>query len=248
MEKPLESRRSGRSLDGETPRPAKRAKHRRGMSSAALEDTYLRLESFDEAYVTDARPGCRFLAGVDEAGRGALAGPVVSAAVILPRNSGLFGVDDSKKLAETTRERLFEDIVSTATAVSISFGQPSLIDTYNILAATLLTMHRAVDRLKPRPDLVLVDGRDTFRWEGKIIAVKGGDARSLSIAAASIVAKVARDRVMRKLHNRYPQYNFRKNKGYGTKEHVDAIVAHGAVEEHRTSFHLKIVEKNLSMF
>lgn len=211
-------------------------------------DTYRRLERFDDGYYSSGRGGFRYIAGVDEAGRGALAGPVVSAAVILPRNPDLLGVDDSKKLTEKTREELFSRIISTATAVRIAVGQPSLIDRENILRATLLTMSRAVSRIKPRPDLVLVDGNATFWWEGPVIAVKQGDGRSLSIAAASIVAKVARDRLMRKLHNRFPEYNFTKNKGYGTREHLEAILTHGAASVHRTSFHPKVVEKNLSLF
>jgi ribonuclease HII len=214
-----------------------------GASAAAVE-TYLRLEAFDRRHYS----GGHRIAGVDEAGRGALAGPVVSAAVILPPDSGLLGVDDSKRLTEKRRDELFLEITSTANAVSIAVGQPSLIDEQNILQATLITMHRAVSRLRPRPDLVLVDGRDTFQWEGRIVAVTKGDNRSLSIAAASIVAKVARDRLMRKLHNHFPEYNFSKNKGYGTKEHLDAIIAHGVAAVHRTSFRPKVVEKNLSMF
>lgn len=217
-------------------------------SAARAADTYSRLEAFDRRYYSSYEGRLSRLAGVDEAGRGALAGPVVSAAVILPPDSGLIGVNDSKKITEKLREELFQEIVSTAESVCIAVGQPSLIDEQNILRATLMTMHRAVNRLRPRPDLVLVDGRDTFQWDGHVVAIKKGDGQSLSIAAASVVAKVARDRLMRKLHNRFPEYNFSKNKGYGTKEHLEAIVAHGAIDAHRTSFHPKIVEKNLSMF
>jgi ribonuclease HII len=211
-------------------------------------DTYSRLAGFDGRYYAGGSGNFRLIAGVDEAGRGALAGPVVSAAVILPPDSGLLGVNDSKKLTEKHRETVFAEIVSAATAVCIAFGHPPLIDKENILKATLITMHRAVSRVRPRPDLVLVDGRDTFQWDGPVVAVKKGDGLSLSIAAASIVAKVARDRLMRKLHDRFPEYNFSKNKGYGTKEHLDAIVAHGAASVHRASFRPKIIEKNLSMF
>jgi len=209
---------------------------------------YSLLEQFDGEYFSGGQGDFRHIAGVDEAGRGALAGPVVSAAVILPRSPGLVGVDDSKKIAEARREELFEEIVSRATAVCIALGQPDLIDKENILGATLITMSRAVGRLRPKPDLVLVDGRDTFAWKGPVVAVKKGDSRSLSIAAASIVAKVARDRLMRKLHKRFPEYNFSQNKGYGTREHLEAILAHGAASVHRASFHPKIIEKNLSMF
>ena len=220
---------------------------RRGPSAAVLA-RYSLLEQFDGEYSSLGRGKFRHIAGVDEAGRGALAGPVVSAAVILPHNPGLVGVDDSKKLTEARREGLFSKIVETATAVCIAVGQPALIDRENILRATLITMRRTVARIRPRPDLVLVDGRDAFSWGGPVIAVKKGDGRSLSIAAASIVAKVARDRLMRKLHSRFPEYNFSKNKGYGTREHLEAILAHGAASVHRASFHPKVVEKNLSMF
>jgi ribonuclease HII len=192
--------------------------------------------------------GARRIAGVDEAGRGALAGPVVAAAVILPPDPDLVGVDDSKRLTEPFRERLFGDVVRAAIAVRIAFGHPALIDEKNILQATLMTMHRAVSRLGVRPDLVLVDGRDAINWDGPVAAVKKGDGKSLAIAAASVVAKVARDRLMRKLHNRFPQYNFLRNKGYGSREHLEAIVAHGAAPPHRRSFRPKIIENAPGFF
>jgi ribonuclease HII len=210
-------------------------------------DTYRRLRAFD-ADVAGAAGGASVIAGVDEAGRGALAGPVVAAAVILPPDSGLIGVDDSKRLSERIREGLFDQIVAAATAVAISFGHPALIDERNILQATLITMHRAVTRLGTRPDLVLVDGRDVIQWDGPVLAVKGGDSRSLAIAAASVVAKVARDRMMRKLHRRFPHYNFVSNKGYGSREHLDAILAHGVAAPHRRTFRPKIVENEPGFF
>jgi ribonuclease HII len=181
---------------------------------------------------------------VDEAGRGALAGPVVTAAVILPPESGLIGVDDSKRLPEKRREELFGTIVSAATAVTIACGHPPLIDDRNILQATLMMMHRAVSRLRPRPELVLVDGRDSFQWDGSgpVVALTKGDSKSLAIAAASVVAKVARDRMMRKLHKRFPHYNFESNKGYGSKEHLDALLEYGPGPAHRRSFRPKVVE------
>jgi ribonuclease HII len=188
------------------------------------------------------------LAGVDEAGRGALAGPVVTAAVILPPDPQLIGVDDSKRLTEKHREALFDEIVASATAVTIAFGHPQLIDEQNILQATLMTMRRAVSRIRPRPELVLVDGRDAFQWDRPVVAVKKGDSKSLAIAAASIVAKVARDRLMRKLHVRFPQYNFARNKGYGSKEHVEAILSHGTASAHRSSFRVKVVENRPELF
>ena len=210
------------------------------------EQTFGLLQAFDMDVARRDRPlgePPRLVAGVDEVGRGALAGPVVCAAVILPPDSGLIGVDDSKKLSEKTREELFDPIVSTALAVTLAFGHPPLIDACNILQATLMMMRRAVSRLRRRPDLVLVDGRDTFQWGGPVVAVTKGDSKSLAIAAASIVAKVARDRLMRKLHKRFPHYNFASNKGYGSREHLEAILSHGPGPVHRQTFHLKIVEK-----
>ncbi len=212
-----------------------------GVRARRRQDTYQRLLDFDADVATAT--GChRLVAGVDEAGRGALAGPVVSAAVILPPHPDLLGVNDSKQIPEKTRETLFETIISAALAVRIAFGSPQLIDERNILQATLFTMHRAVSRLRPGPDIVLVDGRDVFQWEGTVVAVKKGDTRSLAIAAASVVAKVARDRLMRKLHKRFPHYNFESNKGYGSREHLDAILSLGPAVVHRRSFRPKVVE------
>ena len=206
---------------------------------------YQELEAFDRDY---AERGFDRVAGVDEVGRGALAGPVVCAAVVLPRDSGLVGVDDSKALDADYRDELFGRIVGAAESVKIAVSHPGVIDRDNILNATLATMHRAVAALRPGPDLVLVDGRDTFQWPGVMVPVAQGDAHSLAIAAASIVAKVARDRLMRRIHGRYPQYDFERNKGYGTREHVEAISRHGPAAVHRRSFLLKIVEKSPTMF
>lgn len=221
--------------------PGSRKRSGRASTRRRAEETYRRLSAFD-AEVAIADGSARLIAGVDEAGRGALAGPVVAAAVILPPDSGLVGVDDSKRLSERVREEIFEDIVTAATAVAIAFGPPSLIDERNILQATLMMMHRAVSRLRTRPDLVLVDGRDTIQWGGPEVALTRGDSRSLAIAAASIVAKVARDRMMRKLHKLFPHYNFARNKGYGSKEHIDAIIARGPAPPHRRTFRPKVIE------
>lgn len=195
-----------------------------------------------------ASRGFRVIAGVDEAGRGALAGPVVSAAVVLREGCELLRVDDSKAIAEDDRESLFRDIVSAAVSVGISFGHPPIIDRDNILCTTLMTMHRAVAALRLQPDVVLVDGRESFQWPGHLVPVVKGDATSLSIAAASIVAKVARDRLMRRLHRAYPSYHFDRNKGYGTRDHLEAIAVHGVAVVHRRSFLGKVVANNLSMF
>lgn len=188
------------------------------------------------------------MAGVDEAGRGALAGPVTAAAVVLPPDSGLLGVDDSKRLDEAERERLFDRIVACADALAVAFVAADVIDRDDILRATLHAMHRAVEALRPSPDVVLVDGRDTPHVRVPAAALPRGDATSLVIAAASVVAKVARDRAMRRLARRYDGYGLERNKGYGTREHVAAIVARGASPVHRASFLSKVVEKNPTMF
>lgn len=205
---------------------------------------YKKLCAFDHEFEAQ---GFSFIAGVDEAGRGALAGPVVSAAVILRADSHLLHVNDSKTIDEEEREALFAEIVSGALAVRISFSQPAAIDRYNILQATLMSMHRAVGSLRPQPDIVLVDGRELFQWPGRMVPVIKGDAKSLRVAAASVIAKVARDRLMRRLHRLYPQYRFDQNKGYGTSEHWDAIRAHGMADVHRRSFVSKFIESGQPM-
>jgi ribonuclease HII len=243
LAKRLESRR--------TSGPARERASRKGGGAAsrarASLDTYRRLAAFD-SLAAGSGDRVRVIAGVDEAGRGALAGPVVAAAVILPPDPGIIGVDDSKRLPERRREELFDEIVTAANAVAISFGHPPLIDERNILQATLMTMHRAVSRLGVRPDLVLVDGRDVIHWDGPVMAIVKGDATSLAIAAASVVAKVARDRMMRKLHRRFPHYNFVRNKGYGSREHLEAILEHGTAPPHRRTFRPKVVETGGDFF
>jgi ribonuclease HII len=226
------------SLKNGLPRGSKRAKR-----PTALE-LYFRLEAFDRGYVP---VGGGFLAGVDEAGRGALAGPVVAAAVVLPADSQLLGVNDSKCLAEAKREACFQKILEHAVSIGIGVEKPAFIDLHNVLNATLAAMARAVSRLRVDPAMILVDGRDRFESPRIVVPVVGADRRSLVVAAASVVAKVARDRLMRKLHARYPAYNFLENKGYGTAEHLDAIARHGRIAEHRRTYRLKTVEKSLRL-
>lgn len=180
------------------------------------------------------------LAGVDEAGRGALAGPVVAAAVICSPCEELGEVRDSKLIAEKTRERLFELILEKSTACSTGIVGQDEIDRINILRATLKAMKIAVEGLAKRPSLVLVDGRQLPKLTGRCEAVKGGDGLSFSIAAASIVAKVTRDRIMREKDSEYPDYGFIRNKGYGTIEHREAIGLFGRSPLHRRSFSVKI--------
>ena len=214
-------------------------------AAARLRRRYKKLCAFDREFEAQ---GFSVIAGVDEAGRGALAGPVVSAAVVLRDDSRLLHVNDSKTIEEDEREALFAEIVASALSVGISFSQPAAIDRHNILQATLMSMHRAVNALRLTPDIVLVDGRELFQWQGRMVPVIKGDGKSLRVAAASIVAKVARDRLMRRLHRMYPRYGFDQNKGYGTREHWDAIRAHGMADVHRRSFVVKYIENQQPMF
>jgi ribonuclease HII len=180
--------------------------------------------------------GYQTIAGIDEAGRGPLAGPVVSAAVILPEDFTCPGVTDSKKLSEKKREALFPVIKDRALAVGIGMADHKEIDRINILAASLLSMKRAVADLACAPDFLLIDGKFTIDVDLPQLAIIKGDSRSISIAAASIIAKVTRDRFMAKLHKTYPQYNFIRHKGYPTKAHKQAIIKYGPCPVHRTTF------------
>ena len=180
--------------------------------------------------------GFRSVAGVDEAGRGPLAGPVVSAAVILPESFFDPDIDDSKKLTPKKRDLLYDRIYDQAVSVGIGIVDPVEIDRINILNASLLSMAISVSNLSPKPDYLLIDG--IFRILSDIAQepVKHGDSLSVSIASASIVAKVTRDRIMAQYHMYYPQYNFPGHKGYPTKAHKEAIIKHGCTPIHRRSF------------
>jgi len=180
--------------------------------------------------------GFRVIAGLDEAGRGPLAGPVVAAAVVLPETGKLKGVDDSKKLSADRREKLFLLLLEKAAAVGIGSVEAQEIDRLNILQASLKAMKLAVENLPLRPDFLLIDGIHSLRLPLTQQAIPQGDRRCLSIAAASIVAKVTRDRLMTAYHDQYPQYNFAQHKGYGTKEHLRAIRKYGCCPLHRQSF------------
>lgn len=177
----------------------------------------------------------RLVAGVDEAGRGPWAGPVVAAAVILDESAVPVGLDDSKKLSEAKRESLFEEIL-VASQVGIGIGDVARIDRDNILQASLWAMGAAVRHLPERPDSILVDGTQVPKVAMPSEAVVKGDGRSLSIAAASIVAKVTRDRMMRELDDLFPAYHWRQNKGYGTKAHQEGLMQIGVSPHHRRSF------------
>jgi ribonuclease HII len=176
------------------------------------------------------------IAGLDEAGRGPLAGPVVAAAVVLPKRARLQGVDDSKKLSAGQREEAFSLLNEKARAVGIGIVEAQEIDRLNILQASLKAMQLAVENLPVRPDFLLIDGIHSLSLPLAQQPIPKGDQRCLSIAAASIMAKVTRDRLMMAYHDQYPQYNFAQHKGYGTKEHLQAIRKYGCCPLHRQSF------------
>jgi len=183
--------------------------------------------------------GFTAIAGCDEAGRGPLAGPVVAAAVVFPEGYANDDIRDSKRLTPLKREKLFTVIEGAARSIGTGIVEPHTIDRINILRASLLAMKEAVLNLSPPPDYVLIDGIYTIDVSIPQEAIVRGDSLSISIAAASIIAKVSRDRIMDDYHNRYPCYNFTQNKGYGTREHREAIRDHGRCDIHRQSFRVK---------
>lgn len=182
------------------------------------------------------RRGYSVIAGVDEAGRGALAGPVVAAAVILSPDADFSRVDDSKKLSPAARDELFDMIMKHALAVGVGSGDHGLIDRVNILQATLRAMKEAVDALSVKPDYLLVDGISAPPVALPVMTIKKGDGASASIAAASIIAKVTRDRLMTDFGRQFPAYGFELHKGYGSPVHLRAIAEHGPCPIHRTTF------------
>ena len=190
--------------------------------------------AYDRGYVA--------VCGCDEAGRGPLCGPVVAAAVILPRDEIIEGLNDSKKLTEKRREALFDVIRDRAVAYAIAEASPAEIDEINILNASMLAMRRAVEALSVKADSALIDGNCSRGFEIATETVVKGDAKSASIAAASILAKVTRDRQCAELDKIYPEYGIAKHKGYPTKEHMDAVREHGPSPIHRRSF-LKFLDK-----
>lgn len=181
------------------------------------------------------------ICGVDEAGRGPLAGNVYAAAIILPENCDIEGINDSKKLSEKKREQLFEIICEKALSYSIGTANVQEIDSINILQATLLAMKRAVEGLKITPDYVFVDGNTMPHIDIQGQTIIKGDAKCISIAAASILAKVSRDRYMKEMDKLYPEYQFAKHKGYGTALHIQLIKEYGPCEIHRKTFLKKIL-------
>lgn len=187
--------------------------------------------------------GFEIICGIDEAGRGPLAGPVYASAVILPKGHIIEGVNDSKKLSEKKREQLFDKIIDECVSYGIGIADEKEIDEINILQATFLAMRRAVDNLSVKPDIALIDGNkkpglDIEQWD-----IVKGDSKSASISAASILAKVSRDRYMLEMAEKYPEYQFEKHKGYGTKLHYEMIEKYGVSPIHRKTFLKKFFEQ-----
>jgi len=212
------------------------------------------MNKFDEKVLFDfdvrKREEYEIIAGCDEAGRGPLAGPVVAAAVILSGNEKLPSLNDSKKLKEETRENLFVEIYRQAIAVRVFCVSHRKIDEINILNASLFAMSRCLETLKAKWNCALIDGNRYVKQIPQDLqeTVVKGDGKSASIAAASIVAKVVRDRIMKKYHEKYPEYNFAKHKGYPTKEHYETIKKFGLSPIHRTSFCKNINIERIEMF
>ena len=194
---------------------------------------------YENKYISQ---GKNLICGVDEAGRGPLAGPVCAAAVIMPEGLIIESVNDSKKLTAKKREKLFDIIKNEAVCYSVAFASASEIDEINILNATHLAMTRAVEGLEKAPEVVLVDGNSLPKWYYNSEAIVKGDAVCHSIACASILAKVSRDRLMLLEAEKYPQYSFEKHKGYGTKVHTQAIKEDGPCPIHRKTFLKKILK------
>jgi len=191
------------------------------------------MKKFDDTFRTKK---IRLIAGVDEAGRGPLAGPVVAAAVVFHPSVFIDGVNDSKKLSRAQREKLFALITEQALAFAYEIISHTTIDEINILQSSLLAMKKSVEKLSITPHLILIDGNKTFHSDVSTKAIVKGDAKSFSIAAASIVAKVVRDEIMVKLSAEFPEYRWEKNKGYGTAEHISALKKYGPTIHHRKTF------------
>lgn len=184
--------------------------------------------------------GYNGICGIDEVGRGCYAGPVCTAAVILPKGLIIEGVKDSKKISEKKREQLFDVIREKVIDYSIGWASVEEVESLNVLNATMLAMKRAAEGLKVKPDFIMIDGNKTPELSVPCEAIIGGDAISETIAAASILAKVTRDRLMREYALRYPQYEFEKNKGYGTPRHGELVIKYGTCELHRMSYLRKL--------
>ncbi len=197
------------------------------------------MKHFDNSFLTE---DIELIAGVDEAGRGPLAGPVVAASVIFSPSVFIEEVNDSKKLSAKKRDELYEQILDKCLACGVSVISAGKIDKINILNASLLAMLNAVKKMDVQPDLILVDGNKTFNYHIPVKAVVKGDSKSFAVAAASIIAKVTRDRIMKRLSGYYPDYLWEKNKGYPTKQHIEVIKTIGPSPLHRKTFLRKIID------
>ena len=211
------------------------------MAKLSEQEELIRQEKMHETENVLIKKGYKLIAGVDEAGRGPLAGPVYAAAVILPEDVRIDGINDSKKLSEKKREELFEKITAQAVSYCIYSVDEKIIDEVNILNATHQAMNGAVDGLDIKPDYVIIDGNSIKGMEIPHETIVKGDAKSISIAAASILAKVSRDRYITEISEKYPEYGFEKHKGYGTKAHYEAIEKYGICDIHRKTFLKKIL-------
>lgn len=180
--------------------------------------------------------GYKLIGGIDEVGRGPLVGPVVTACVILPEDFALDGLTDSKKLSEKKRDMFYDIIMEKAISVGIGIMDEDVIDKVNIYEATKLAMYQAVDNMSVKPDYVLIDAMKLDKLDVPSTSIIKGDLKSITISAASVIAKVTRDRMMYELDKKYPMYKFAKNKGYPTKDHIKAIVKYGILKEHRKTF------------
>ncbi|MEG0873111.1 MAG: ribonuclease HII [Clostridia bacterium] len=207
-----------------------------------LEKELDRLKHMLEIEESLQEKGYNYICGVDEAGRGPLFGPVVAAAVILPKGECIEGVNDSKKISEKKRELLYEQIMQKAIAVGVGISDVETIEEVNILNATKIAMKKAIDKLEQRPDYVLIDGNQKIQIDIPMSTVVSGDAKSESIAAASIIAKVTRDRMLVEWDKEYPEYGLARHKGYGTKIHTEAIAKFGITPLHRKSFCKKFIK------
>lgn len=214
------------------------------MARKTAEELIKRYEEMEKRENELRREGKKLIAGVDEAGRGPLAGRVYAAAVILDEKEKILGLDDSKKLSEKKREQLFYEIIEKAVAYSVAYADEKEIDEINILRATHLAMERAINGLSQVPEHIIIDGNSAPSLSLPFETMVKGDANSVSVAAASVLAKVSRDRYITELDSVYPEYGFKKHKGYGTKEHTSAILEHGVLPIHRRSFLKKLLGEN----
>ncbi len=198
------------------------------MNNKEIDNKKYEKELYDKGY--------NYIAGIDEVGRGPLVGPVVTACVILPKDFCLEGLTDSKKLSEKKREVFYDIIMEQAISVGIGIMSEDVIDEVNIYEATKLAMYQSVDNLSVKPDYILIDAMKLEKLDVPSISIIKGDLKSITISAASVIAKVTRDRMMYELNQKYPMYRFDKNKGYPTKDHIEAIEKYGILKEHRKTF------------